>query len=136
MSRRTMLACVHIARKDLGLDEGAYREVVSRVSGGRCSSAGDLTERELERMIASFKARGWRGGAPKRSGSAHVRKIWALWGDMCRKGVVREPTRAALRAFVTRMTDVGDPEWLTPAQAIVVIEALKAWQARRSEGAS
>lgn len=133
MSRRTMLACVHIARKDLGLDEEAYREVVSRVSSGRCSSAGDLTERELERMIASFKSRGWRGGRPQRSGSPHVRKIWALWGDMCRKGLVREPTRKALRAFVVRMTDVADPEWLTPAQAGVVIEALKAWQARGGE---
>lgn len=147
MSRNTMLACVHIARKDLGLDETTYREVISRISGGRCESAGDLTERELELTIASFKARGWQpkpaGANPrsasrrvsrkekgKRSESPHVRKVWALWGDMCRDGLVREPTRGALRAFVQRMTKVSDPEWLTPAQANVVIEGLKAWAAR------
>lgn len=148
MSRQSLLACVHIAKKDLGLTDDTYRAVLERISGGRSSSK-DLTDRELELVIASFRARGWaprpkpkddastavrRADKGRRSESPHVRKVWALWGEMCRDGLVREPTRASLRAFVLRMTKVSDPEWLRPAQANIVIEALKAWAERTRSG--
>ena len=135
MSRRAQLAMVHIARKDLGLDEDTYRDVLERVTGKR--SAGDVTDFELTLLIADFKKRGWApkpkaATAPKRSAVPQVRKVWAIWSDMCRDKVVREPTKAALRAFVKRMTGVADPEWLSPEQCGVVIEALKAWRKRET----
>ena len=35
--------------------------------------------------------------------------------------------------FVARLTSVGDPEWLTPEQANIVIESLKQWKERVSK---
>lgn len=138
MSRRAQLAMVHIARKDLGLDEDTYRDVLERVTGKR--SAAETTDFELTSLIADFKKRGWvpkpkvsaPAGTPKRSAVPQVRKVWAIWSEMCRDKVVREPTKAALRAFVKRMTGVADPEWLSSQECGVVIEALKAWRKRET----
>lgn len=138
MNRRGLLAMVHIARKDLGLDEETYRSALEQVAGK--ASASELSDAELLRAVDHFRAHGWApkaaGGKPRRQSDApHVRKVWAIWGDMCRSGAVRSPTRAALRAFVERMTGCSDPEWMTPAQANQVIEGLKAWRAREERAA-
>lgn len=136
MNRRALLAMLHIARKDLGLDEDTYRAVLERVTGS--SSAARLTDHEIAKVVDAFRLQGWvpkRNGQPTTKRSApHVRKVWAIWGDMCKAGIPREPTRHALRAFVERMTGVADPEWLDAQQTNVVVEALKAWQVRERAG--
>lgn len=132
MNRRALLAMVHIARKDLGLDEDTYRDVLERVTGR--ASARDLDERDLSKVIDAFKVKGWQPKAGKRhvtkSDKPYVRKVYALWGELHRKGIVKGESRGALRAFVKRTTTATDPEWLTLDQAMTVIEALKQWRAR------
>jgi phage gp16-like protein len=132
MNRRGLLALVHCARKDLALSEDTYRAVLEQVAGA--SSARDLDDRQLGKVVDHFKRLGWKPknqAAQRPSDNPQARKIWALWGDLCkRKGLVRTPTRAALRAFCKRLTGVSDPEWLTPEQANTVIENLKTWRAR------
>ena len=46
-----------------------------------------------------------------------------------------DPKIAALVAFVTKMTGVDDPNWMTVDQAIKVTEGLKAWR-KRAEAAA
>lgn len=130
MSRAGQLAMVHIARKDLGWTEETYRDVMFATTGK--DSAKALTPHELNKFLDECKRRGWKPARAKRkaSSSPAVRKVWSLWTELCEAGIAREPTRAALRSFVKRMTGVGDPEWLDAEQARVVIEALKAWQKR------
>jgi phage gp16-like protein len=131
VNRRGLLATVHCARKDLALDEDTYRLVLEQATGKR--SAADLTDAELVQIIEGFRQRGWQPAirkSHKPSDKAHVRKVWALWGDLCKRGALRKPTRDALRSFVKRLTGVSDPEWLTVAQSRRVIESLKVWQQR------
>lgn len=129
MNRRGLLALVHCARKDLALSEDTYRAVLEQVAGA--SSARDLSNAQLGRVVEHFRRLGWRPkGGSRRSDKAHVRKVWALWGSVCNLGGVHSPTPASLRAFVQRLTGVTDPEWLTVAQATRVIENLKTWEAR------
>lgn len=127
--RRDLLAMLHIAKKELALDDETYRDALEQATGHR--SARDLSERQLGQAIDAMKARGFR---PKRkaprSDDPHVRKIWALWRQLGDDGYLRTPDRPALRAFVKRMTGVENPDWLTQAQANRVIEALKAWLER------
>lgn len=126
MNRRGLLALVHCARKDLALDEETYRAVLERVAGK--ASASELGDGELGRVVDHFRSLGWTpksGKAPTRNG--HVRKLWAVWAELCSSGRVRSPTRAALKAFVKRMTGVDDPEWLDAGQVNKVIESLKKW---------
>lgn len=132
MNRRGLLALVHCARRDLALDEDTYRAVLEQVAGA--SSARDLDDAALGRVVEHFRHLGWRPERRARSDNPQVRKIWALWTDLCDAGATRSRGRSALRAFVRNRTGVGDPEWLTAAQAAKVIEELKSWQRRARRG--
>lgn len=128
---RPALAAIHIARKELGLTEDEYRAVLVRVTGK--SSSAVMSDAERGRVLEEFKRLGWKGRGERRrppSRDPQVRKVFALWGALARAGTVRNGSRAALRAFVKRMTGVEDPEWLEPDQAGTVIEALKAIERR------
>jgi len=141
MSRSPQLAKVHIAKKELGLDDETYRAILLRITG-KTSSAG-LGDQHLNAVLVEFKRLGWvakkavaKGHRPE-SGKPHVRKIFAIWMDMCAKGIPTIANRAGLLAFVQRMTKtedrpqgISDPEWLSPEEASKVIEALKSWRDR------
>jgi phage gp16-like protein len=131
-ARRNLLARIHIARKEMGLDEETYRDLLRRETGA--SSAAALDDAGLEKALAAFRRMGWR---PRRwrpaSRKPWVRKVYALWGEAKRAGVFRDRRRSALRAFCKRQTGVEDPEWLTPQQAARVTEAFKAMISRARE---
>ena len=55
--RRGLLAMVHIAKKDLGLNEGEY-EMILR--GFKVASSGELNIPQLERLIDYLKRLGWK----------------------------------------------------------------------------
>jgi phage gp16-like protein len=129
MSHPAMLAKIHIARKELGLQEAEYRALLQRVA--RVESAKDLSDRAAAAVIAEFKRLGWEPRESKRAPAerADIRKIYALWGALQAGPLDRE----ALRAWVKRRFQVSAPEFLKPPQAREAIEQLKAWQRRTKE---
>ena len=131
--RKGLLAKVHLAPKELGIDDETRRAIQVQLTGKE--SAARMTVPELERLVRHYRRLGWRpkgrGGRPR--ATAQVRMIRALWHELAEAGVVRASEgkrEKALRAWVRRMTGVSAPEWLTPEQASHVIEALKQWRAR------
>ena len=130
MARDPLLARIHIAKKELGLDDDTYRDVLERVTGNRSSSK--LTEPARLKVIAEFKRMGWKGFTKgrKRSDKPYVRKVFALWGELKRAGIWREDSQKSLRNFVKKLTGCDDPEWLDYGQASQVIEALKKMKER------
>ena len=72
--RRTLLAKVHIATKDLGISESDYRGLLNREFG--VHSAADLSTDEMERLLGHFAARGWRPmrGGPRKTSPASRRR--------------------------------------------------------------
>ncbi len=135
--RATMIAKVHLAKKQLALADESYRDILRRVTGQE--SAGALDERDLDRVLAEFKRLGWKP-KPNRTGTskhAQIRMIHAVWADLCKLGIDAEDEAAALRAFVARQTKtaanpagVSDPAFLDSHQANKVLEGLKAWRTR------
>tara|TARA_B100001939_G_scaffold72990_1_gene61160 strand:- start:11895 stop:12311 length:417 start_codon:yes stop_codon:yes gene_type:complete len=130
-----LLAQIHIAKKDLGLDDATYRDVLHQVAGKE--SARDLSDRDRRRVIDHFREKGWTPARKNKkypaSRKAHVRKIYALWWNLGRSGKLaaqKSQWRAALCAFVERMTGIDNPEWLNVDEANIVIEALKDWTKR------
>ena len=69
--RRGLLAKVHIARKDLGLDEELYRDVIESMFDVR--SAGDLTIPQLERLVGVFKQWGFRADPQHQAAALRAR---------------------------------------------------------------
>lgn len=138
---RALLAKVHIAKKELALQEESYRAILERVTGR--TSSKDCTERQLEAVLAEFKRLGWVAKAGRGGGGGydkrHVRKIYALWQNACRLGAFGDTSKSALRAFVERQTRPAPglpgksaPEFCSPAEANSVSEGLKA-MIRRAE---
>lgn len=133
MSHPAMLAKIHIAKKELRLEEAEYRAILCRI--GKAASARDLSDKAAAAVIAEFKRLGW---APKestraRAERADIRKIYALWSALHAGPQKSQGSREALRAWVRRRFEVSAPEFLKPPQAREAIEQLKAWQKRIKE---
>ncbi len=134
------LKIIHVARKELGLDEDTYWALLLRVT--RKASLREMSEREKLAVIEELKGKGFRirpgrGGKPlPRAFQPHSRLIHALWTSCHRLGVIDNPSREALRAFCKRFVAHGqdgvvvDPDLLSRAQATPIIDALKKMEAR------
>ncbi len=91
-ARRGLTAQIHIARKQLGLDDETYRQMISTTTNGKRSCA-DCSVRELEQIVARLKAAGFEARPRKRvaqhPGTPHnlerepqLQKIEALLSEM------------------------------------------------------
>ncbi len=139
--RRVELAAIHVAKKQLALDDDLYRQIVERVSGKYraepVSSSGQMTPRERKALIEELRTRGFRhivrpewAEKPTAPGDAQTRKILALWAELAATGKLYDPSPKGLRALIKRQTGVEDGRWLTAVQANKVIECQKAMLAR------
>lgn len=132
-ARNAQLAAIHIAKKDLHLDDDTYRLVIHAHTNGRTTSAAKMNDAERRKLLEHFEARGFRNPSrkPRRASDDPLAgKIYALWLQLATDRVVRDASHKALRSFVQRQTGVRAIEWLSTEQAIGVIEALKAWRNR------
>ena len=140
-TRNAELAVIHVAKKQLGLDDDLYHSIVERISGKfraePVSSSGQMTPRERAALIEELRTRGFRKivrperrEEPSAPGDGQLKKILALWGDLVATGTLHDPSEKGLRHFVKRQTGLEAARWLTAAQSNKVIEGLKAWLAR------
>jgi phage gp16-like protein len=130
--RRRALAKIHIAKKELGLSDADYRDVVRSAVPGK-ESAADLTDDELRMLLDRLAELGWRPRLPRVVERPMPPMVWQareLWLRLHRQGKVHHPSWAALGRFAKRMTGVADLRRLSVKQATVVIEALKQWLER------
>lgn len=124
--RNAMIAKLHIAKKELALDEADYRAVLVRATGK--SSAAEMSVGEIERAIAAMTALGFKArAARKKADSPLARKIYALWGALADAGAIEDRSNRALSVWLVRQTKIARPEWLKPREANAAIEALKIW---------
>ena len=126
------LAKIHIAKKDLGLDEATYRSLLLRMTGK--DSAGLISEHQRETVLIELRRLGWKpkSGGKRRptSSKPYVRLMYAIARNIDKAGYWKLPYKDALRAFVKAETGIDNPEWLTFEQASPVIEALKTIERR------
>lgn len=71
-----MLAKIHIAKKELGLTDEAYRDMLRLYFDG-AESAKDLNDRQLTVLLNKFKSKGWKQKQPTtvKNGSSGHRKV-------------------------------------------------------------
>jgi phage gp16-like protein len=146
---RALIAKIHIAKKQLQLDDDVYRSVLAHVADGFTSCA-KMNVKQLEAVLDHFKAKGFKPTKSKNgrrmsppSGNAklpEIDKIRAIWITMAKHGIVRDSSELALNAYVKRMTakqnqgnGVASVAWLNQASCNTVLEALKKWHRRIME---
>lgn len=146
--RDPLLAQIHIAKKDLNLDEDSYRaalvlatQVVDNATGeiikaGKDSS-GAMTQTERQRVVTHFKSLGWkprkltqRKGKRRQYAKATSRKMVVIWRQLYDADKVANKTQQAMETWVSNQTGKKNPDWLTPQEASDLIEQLKHWRDR------
>ncbi len=128
--RNRELAAIHVARKQLGLDEETYRSTLQLVAGVR--SAKDLSDDDRQRVLDHFRRMGFDRARGRRNNSANKQhsKIRYLWRDLYRAGAIKDNTDAALDSYVCRMTGVASLRFLGFWPAHQLIESMKQWLSR------
>ncbi len=136
--RAKLIRLIHVARRDLGMADDTYRNLVAQYTNGKTSSA-DCTAPELNRIIDHLKKAGFKVRKPKAAKPAERRplatdpestKLRAVWLLLHEIGATRSNSEAALAAYVKRMTGVDDLHFTRGADKYHAIEGLKAWAAR------
>ena len=143
--RSGLIKLVHVARRELNLDEPSYRAIL-KAQGG-LDSLSKMNTAQMSRVLEYFKAQGFRvRKAPndrKQATGKDASKVRALWLMLHELGAVRDPSEAALTAYVKRMAGVDDVQWMRGERRVsygdvraykarpeVVIESLKKWAMR------
>ena len=126
------LAKLHIAKKQMGLDDDTWRDLLERETGKRSSK--DMSDGERVRVLDVLKRQGFKPvskGSRKGLEGPYAAKLQALWIAGWNLGLVRNRDDAALLAFVKRQTGIDHTRFLRYNEdAAKAIEALKAWLAR------
>ncbi|WP_417423568.1 gp16 family protein [Hoeflea sp.] len=128
----TALAKLHIAKKQLGLDDDTWRDLLVRVAGK--PSSRDMSDGERGRVLDELKRQGFKpasNGSRKRLEGKYAPKLQALWIAGYNLGLIRNKDDAALLAFVKRQTRIDHTRFLRyHDDATKAIEALKDWLER------
>ena len=143
--RNSLIKLIHVARRDLNLDEPNYRAILFAQGGNESLAAMpiDGMKKVLDYLKAQgFKVRKTRTDRKQATGK-DAAKVRALWLFLHELGAVRDPSEAALTAYVKRIAKVDDVQWMqgdrgvkTPsgpefkARQDLVIETLKKWAMR------
>ena len=126
------LSAIHVAKKQLGLDDDTYRAMLVTITGK--NSAVALTETERGIVLDEMRRRGFKPGSKggrKPLEGKFAKKLQALWIAGWNLGLVRNRDDAALIAFVKRQVKVDHVRFLhDAADARSAIEGLKGWLAR------
>lgn len=129
------LAAIHVARKQLGLEEDDYRAVLSRVTGKRSSKG--MSEAERAAVLDEFRRLGFKPVSKARSKGLqgpYAKKLQALWIAAWNLGIVRDRRDEAMISFVKRQTGLDHMRFLIDAaDAKKAIEALKIWIGREGD---
>ena len=136
------IKAIHVLKGKLSLSDDDYRALLIQLTGHSSSKAMTQAQRRtvrehLQRLAAHMgieqPATRQRPLADaqfaqaKAAASPRERKVWALWHQLHRDGLVDNPSAAALNAWVKRQVGVDALRFCTGPQLDTLIEALKAW---------
>lgn len=129
------VALIHVARRQLGMNEDDYRALLLRVTG--VSSARDLTEGKFRQLMEVFAMLGFQSDSAKtnlgrRPGMAtpgHIAAIRALWSEY----TDGQGTEQQLGKLLEKTWHVSALRFLPAEMGPKVILALRAMCARRKK---
>jgi hypothetical protein len=132
LNRKSKLSLIHIARKETGITDEAYRILLEGAAG--INSAAEIAfEDQFKAVMKAFENLGFKSW--KKQGKTNSRPKWPdTWGctedqrakiEVMWKTCARNPSDKALRTFVKRIARIDSPVFLRPYLARQVILALE-----------
>ena len=143
--RNSLIKLIHVARRDLNLDETNYRAILFAQGGNESLAA--MPVDGMKKVMDYLKAQGFKVRKTKtdrkQATGKDASKVRALWLFLHELGAVRDPSEAALTSYVKRIAKVDDVQWMRGARRVdsgprpmvkgreeLVIETLKKWAMR------
>jgi phage gp16-like protein len=136
--RNSLIAKIHCAKRDLGLDDACYRQALATATRG-CRSLKGMNLGQLMAVLEWFKDKGWKGGPAKKAqrrvldDRPMARKIRAIWIEMGKEGRIRDRSERGLAHWVKRMVDKEDLRFCTEQELWMLVEAIKKWDGRTEQ---
>ena len=124
-NRQRLIRLIHVAKRDLSMDDDTYRAILQRI--GKKASSADLTIPELEKVLEHLKRSGFKVRSKAKPAQAkpsrplaqdgESKKIRALWLFLHELGAVKNPSEEALATYVKRIAGVDALQWISGEQA-------------------
>lgn len=137
MTRNQLIQLIHVAKRELRLDEETYRTALRTATAGKAHSTGDMDVPALMKALEHMKRAGFKvrpKALPARSRPLTINrdasKVRALWLFLHHLGAVRDPSEEALATYVKRIAKVDDLRWARGDRTDLLIETLKKWAMR------
>ena len=105
-----LIQLIHVGKKQLGLDDDLYREVLESTTGKNSSKL--LTVEQLEAVLDRMKQLGFtieskdKAGVKKLADDAQSKLIRHLWLELYNAGEVRNGSEKALAKFIENKVKV------------------------------
>ena len=138
------IGAIHVLKAKLRLSDDDYRALLKGLT--LKTSSKDMSPAEQQKVRDHMQGLAERAGVvqptrrrpmpaarfakSKADATPKERKVWALWHQLGRDGLVQDTSPKALNAWVHRQVGVSAMQFATSAQMDTLIEALKAWQER------
>ena len=138
------IGAIHVLKAKLRLSDDDYRALLKGLT--LKTSSKDMSPAEQQKVRDHMQGLAERAGVvqptrrrpmpaarfakSKADATPKERKVWALWHQLHRDGLVHDTSPAALNAWVQRTVHVSALAFANAAQLDTCIEALKAWQQR------
>ena len=137
--RAKLIQLIHTGKRELRLDDAAYRAMLLHVAGA--DSCAGLDEKRLNQVVEHLRSRGFRPfGELARLSERRGMLIRKKWKRLAELGALNDPSERSLMTWIARQiygpkaTIVAlGPEFLGAADSSRIIEALKGW-IKRVEG--
>ncbi len=132
--RNAVIGKIHIAKKEMAVEDGSYRALLLRVTGK--DSTKTMSQPELEAVVEEFKRLGFKPKNPRKAGARKMadnpqaRMIRAIWLDLRDMNALTDSSERALAKFCERTCGKSDLHFLSPKDANQVINALRGWLER------
>ena len=138
------IGAIHVLKAKLRLSDDDYRALLKGLT--LKTSSKDMSPAEQQKVRDHIQGLAERAGVvqptrrrpmpaarfakSKADATPKERKVWALWHQLGRDGVVRDTSPQALNKWIERQIGVSALVFANGAQLDTLIEALKAWQQR------
>jgi len=126
-----LIQLIHVGKKQLGLDDDLYREVLESCTGK--SSSKLMTIAQLESVLDRMKQLGFTVESKDKSGvknladDAQSKLIRHLWLQLHEAGQVRNSDEKALAKFIENKVGVSALQFLSTKNADMIITHLRQW---------
>lgn len=125
LKKQTWIKLIHTARRQLELDDDAYKSLLMGAAGIESSKELE-SEKQFDEIMQAFKNLGFKYqkkqeiillNRASKAQIAYIKRLWDLGS--------RSKTESGLRQFLRRIGHVDDVNFLTKQQASAVILALE-----------